>query len=46
MSNGNPTPEDLDKLTDAVMGKVWCSKCATEFPKFTALVEHKKKTGH
>lgn len=46
MSNGNPTPEELDALSNQMLGKPKCSKCSSTFAKFTDLVEHKKNTGH
>jgi hypothetical protein len=46
MRNGNPTPEELDRLSNQMLGKSKCGTCRTTFNKFTDLVEHKKNTGH
>lgn len=42
----NLTPAELDKISNKMLGKTKCERCNATFPKFTALVEHKKKTGH
>ena len=46
MTKDQPTPEELDRLTDAVLGKVRCGGCKMRFEKFSDLVDHKQVTGH
>ena len=37
-----PTPEELDRLSNAMLGKPRCDQCGQKCPSFTALVQHKK----
>ena len=40
-----PTPEELDKLSNAMLGKPKCEICGRKCRNFTALVTH-LKTNH
>lgn len=35
-----PTPEELDKIADAMLGKPRCDQCGERCKNFSALVEH------
>lgn len=37
-----PTPEEIDKLSDAMYGKPKCGTCGERCASFTALVQHLK----
>ena len=42
MTRDQPTPEELDDLTHAMLGKVKCDQCGARPKNFTALVQHLK----
>lgn len=37
-----PTPAELDKLTNAMLGKPKCGTCGQKCPNFSSLVQHLK----
>lgn len=37
-----PTPEELDQLSNKMLGKPRCDQCGRKCSNFTALVQHKK----
>jgi hypothetical protein len=37
-----PTPEELDRISNGMLGKPKCEKCKTRCANFTALVQHLK----
>lgn len=37
-----PTPAELDRLANALLGKPKCDQCGERCPNFTALVTHLK----
>lgn len=45
MSRDNPTPEELDKLSNGMAGKPRCDQCGAKCANFSALVNH-LRTAH
>lgn len=37
-----PTPEEIDRLADGMLGKPKCGKCGQRCKNFTAFVQHLK----